>query len=199
MPHGAVDRRAPVVGDAVVPHELHPRVAGALEVLEPEVVLAPGVEPHVRQVRAVRLLLPVVDQQPAVEVQAIAVVALDAEPRRSPVAGATSVPVHRTEYQSNGMPRAGRVRASSRSRRSRSVASARGVRLRARLLSKYSPRGPACAGRSATRHESRSAGTGTYSTVDRARARARSARRRRAERRADAVEDRDRRGVRAPL
>ena len=77
---GAVDLRAPVVGDAGVPDELHARVAGALEVLEANVVRRfPARSAHVGEARAVRLLLPVVDDELVVEIEPIAVVAFDAD------------------------------------------------------------------------------------------------------------------------
>ena len=64
---------------ARVPDQLDARVAGALEVLEPQVVRGAGPERDRREAAAVRLLLPVVDHERAVEVEAVAVVPLDAE------------------------------------------------------------------------------------------------------------------------
>ena len=68
---------------------------------------SPGAKRDVGEARAVRLLPPVVDDQLAVETEAIAVVAFDADASRRRRGGTVSLPVQRTEYQSNGMPRAG--------------------------------------------------------------------------------------------
>jgi len=47
---GAVDLSAPDVSDTGVPHELHARIAAALEVLESDVVGGVGAEREVRNV-----------------------------------------------------------------------------------------------------------------------------------------------------
>ena len=78
---GAVDRRSPVVHDTGVPHQPQPRIPGALEVLQPQIVGAAGREIDGGDARTVGALHPVVDHERAVEIQPVAVVPLDAEAR----------------------------------------------------------------------------------------------------------------------
>src|SRR5262249_44350274 len=66
------DPFAPVVADPAVPHELQPRVAGALEVLEADFVLRSRLQLDIRSTGAEGLFLPVVDQERAVEEEPVA-------------------------------------------------------------------------------------------------------------------------------
>jgi hypothetical protein len=75
------DPRRMVLRYARVPDELHARIAGALEVVEPDGVPASGCERDGHEPRAERALLPGIDHQAAIDPEAVAVVALHADPR----------------------------------------------------------------------------------------------------------------------
>ena len=76
---GFRNARGSVIDDAGVPEQFQPRVAGALEVLQPDPMRRARRPRDVGHADAVRLLSPVVDDERVVEVQTIAVVALDAD------------------------------------------------------------------------------------------------------------------------
>ncbi len=93
--------RPPVRPHTRIPDQLQPRIARALEVLDAQVVGTARLERDLRQPHAVRPLAPVVDQQLAVQPQAVAIIALDAEPCETaggygqPARPARRVPVER--------------------------------------------------------------------------------------------------------
>src|SRR5687767_14122542 len=70
------DTRAGLVRHAVVPYESQARVTSTLEILQPKVVI-PWWEIHIGELRAIRLFAPVVEDQPTVDPEPVAVVTLD--------------------------------------------------------------------------------------------------------------------------
>jgi hypothetical protein len=77
------DLPPPRLGDTGIPDELQPGVARRLEILQPDAMDRSRRQRHRRHADAVRPLLPVIDDEFVIEIEPVAVVALDADPRHA--------------------------------------------------------------------------------------------------------------------